>query len=286
MLHTTDPHNSVRLSSGHQFNMEVEQAPATESVDATVCVKMEEGEEMYLSGDSIFGATMLDGSVVPWSDDNGMRNSDNPGYSRHMTIHSGVTYSIACSRGRTTPLSPVTVNVLKSSPSPGASDRQAETTPGVEPNSGSIIDSTAGQTPITEFPMSTEDEQFDTSFDAMMNSIDITTFLPGTFSTAEDQLVVDSNPPKLSSPPGLDPIDEESFDFPQLITYSNCSECVKDVCGMPHNRTSRPSSASSSSFSATSSATHSVYAVSPLTDLDALDKSSLFMIKPEWPIVA
>ncbi|VDP89106.1 unnamed protein product [Echinostoma caproni] len=182
MLHTTDPHNSVqRLLSKHQFNMEVEQAPATESVDATSC------------------------------------------------------------------------------PSPGASGCPAETTPGVEPNSGSIIDSTAGQTPITEFPMSTEGEQIDTSFDAMMNSVDITTFLPGTFSTDEDQLVVDSNPPKLSSPPGLDSIDEESFDFPQLITYIVLGNLVRHL------------------FSLCRFATNG---------LDALDKSSLFMIKPDWPIVA
>uniref|UniRef100_A0A094ZYC2 Putative transcription factor SOX-14 n=1 Tax=Schistosoma haematobium TaxID=6185 RepID=A0A094ZYC2_SCHHA len=39
----------------------------------------------------------------------------------------------------------------------------------------------------TDFSITNDNDNFDSSFDAMMNSIDITTFLPGTFQTNEEQ---------------------------------------------------------------------------------------------------
>ncbi|TPP63682.1 hypothetical protein FGIG_11799 [Fasciola gigantica] len=147
------------------------------------------------------------------------------------------------------------------------------TTPGV-----------GAQTPTTEFPISTEDEQFNTSFDATMNSIDIAKFFPGTFSASDDQLAdsfFDSTEKDRShdlsrptSPPGLDPIDEEPSGFYQSSAHN-----------YDHHSDFLRRSLSRSLPCSPSSVEHSIYAASRLTDLEALDEPGLFVIKPESPVI-
>ncbi|TPP62215.1 Transcription factor Sox-6 [Fasciola gigantica] len=281
-------YGSIHVS---QLDMKVEQSPAGGIVETNATfVKMEE-DDMYLSNDSVFGATMLDGSGVPWSGNDGNTQTNAGNHIRPLTSHTVLSYSMTNPIGFTAPLPPLTVDVVKSSASPCSSNPGTTATPGAvtthELDAATAVATTPGvgaQTPTTEFPMSTEDEQFDTSFDAMMNSIDITTFLPGTFSASDDQLadsVFDSTEKDRShdlsrptSPPGLDPIDEEPSGFHQSSAHN-----------YDHHSDFLRRSLSCSSSCSPSSGEHSIYAVSPLADLDALDKSSLFVIKPEWPVI-
>ncbi|TPP62209.1 hypothetical protein FGIG_04476 [Fasciola gigantica] len=154
---------------------------------------------------------------------------------RRVYVTTGPKYDQSNRLHRTA--SPLTVDVVKSSASPCSSNPGTTATPGAvtthELDAATAVATTPGvgaQTPTTEFPMSTEDEQFDTSFDAMMNSIDITTFLPGTFLASDDQLadsVFDSTEKgrghdlsRPTSPPGLDPIDEEPSGFHQSSAHN------------------------------------------------------------------
>lgn len=279
--------------------VKLEQSPALENAETNgTFVKMEEDDYVYMTDDSVFGSTMLDGSVAPWSNgDANMRESHNPHQPQKCPVasHHVLTY---CPVGFIAPLPPLTVDVLKSTSSPCPTYLGTAATPSliathevdavnVSNSANATVTTTASiggaQTPTTEFPMCTEDDQFDTSFDAMMNSIDITAFLPGTFPGPDDQLVdsvfdtSDTNrnhgSSKPNSTPGLDPIDQESSNLQQPFVHSY------DHSDFPCRASSCSSSCSQSSVG------HSVCAISPLADLDALEESSLFLIKPEWPVI-
>ncbi|VDP72522.1 unnamed protein product, partial [Schistosoma mattheei] len=92
----------------------------------------------------------------------------------------------------------------------------------------------------TDFSITNDNDNFDSSFDAMMNSIDITTFLPGTFQTNEEQ----------------DQSIHNDYDHVQLHSYH-------------HDQ-------------------HEFMKMDEFNEsyLDSLDKSSLFIIKPEWSVLA
>ncbi|KAF7260549.1 hypothetical protein EG68_02243 [Paragonimus skrjabini miyazakii] len=78
------------------------------------------------------------------------------------------------------PLAPLAVDTLKQSPTTNLSEGILETA-----------------TPTSVFTMANDEDTFDSSFDAMMNSIDITSFLPGTFPENDEvDLVATDYPPK------------------------------------------------------------------------------------------
>ncbi|CAH8872491.1 unnamed protein product [Trichobilharzia szidati] len=82
----------------------------------------------------------------------------------------------------TTRLPPLSVDVMKSS------NRNLISSSSLSTTSNHTTSCMINENDIsdTDFPITTDDN-FDSSFDAMMNSIDITTFLPGTFQSNEEQ---------------------------------------------------------------------------------------------------
>ncbi|CAH8606608.1 unnamed protein product [Heterobilharzia americana] len=250
-------------------------------------------------------------------------------------------------------LPPLTVDVMKSVNESLISSSTSNHTTGITTDVDIISD--------TEFPI-TADDNFDSSFDAMMNSIDITTFLPGTFQSSEEQHIngdydnelnrqlqstssydlecfnmnkshmMDSNSQHMK----IDEFDDSchivnsendahtstSYNARSDIDFTNnsnnhdsyvtinsntvmhniSSSSLKDnpyssirPVGSSSSSLSMPQTSSLSTATSTSlrmnslqellSTTPQVYS-STLADLDSLDKSSLFIIKPEWSVLA
>ncbi|TNN18466.1 transcription factor SOX-14 [Schistosoma japonicum] len=212
----------------------------------------------------------------------------------------------------------------------------------------------------TDFSITNDTDNFDSSFDAMMNSIDITTFLPGTFQTnveveGEDEEEVEEEHGKHCIDNDFD--NELTHQSLQLVSYSNnnnndnnnnnhdnhlikidefndsCHEIIDSGTSIessfinndnqsqlykvirsdidfinnqyPTSRLvtslhkvhkySSPTSIQTSIKSTSSLRMNSLHELltntpqvysSTLADLDSLDKSSLFIIKPEWSVLA
>ncbi|GAA35910.2 putative transcription factor SOX-14 [Clonorchis sinensis] len=190
------------------------------------------------------------------------------------------------------------------------------------------------ETPMSDFPMANEDN-FDASFDAMMNSFDITAFLPGTYSTNDDLVVGEEFAEENYSTKtqgrivGADSfrhdqtsIEERRLNFDRrtlcpeeategtnfnstidvddmltnidsqravIVTNDYCSttpylpDHSKDVNKVINNAiASNHDSIVSDIQSRYQNQMNSQH--SPLSDLDALDKSSLLIIKPDWSL--
>ncbi|CAH8433486.1 unnamed protein product [Dicrocoelium dendriticum] len=210
-------------------------------------------------------------------------------------------------------MAPLAVDIIQSFPGAAQSEmRQSD----IGPNTA---------TDDTDFPMANEDN-FDSSFDAMMRSIDITTFLPGTFAENEDSMD-DYDTQNSESEPRNGSVESASQELveaghsaamPHDRSYSTETAPLIDIDDMLTSLdhcpqlTHRKQRTTAVTYLTEQIPSYSRYANepvldglksvdmrhlintgdgatgysqhSPLSDLDSLDKSSLFVIKPDWSL--
>uniref|UniRef100_A0A3Q0KPM3 HMG box domain-containing protein n=1 Tax=Schistosoma mansoni TaxID=6183 RepID=A0A3Q0KPM3_SCHMA len=103
----------------------------------------------------------------------------------------------------------------------------------------------------TDFSITNDNDNFDSSFDAMMNSIDITTFLPGTFQTNEEQdqsIHNDYNDVQLNSY-NHQTNNDHHHEFMKMDEFDgSCHHIINDVMTTTTAVTTTPTATSSSSF--------------------------------------
>ncbi|CAL8081675.1 unnamed protein product [Calicophoron daubneyi] len=161
-------------------------------------------------------------------------------------------------------------------------------------DSGAVVGSEISNSDL----MITNEENFESSFDAMMNSIDITTFLPETFSNSDEYATGDLS--TLTDHFGtsgtrvsdcteseregaslvdvdemLNEIDRRTFIISNELSHSSK---LARLGGQFFGQMKNEGDLNEIPYAKVS------YFNSPLSDLDSLDKSSLFVLKPDWSL--
>ncbi|VDP43777.1 unnamed protein product [Schistosoma curassoni] len=121
----------------------------------------------------------------------------------------------------------------------------------------------------TDFSITNDNDNFDSSFDAMMNSIDITTFLPGTFQTNEEQ---DQSIHNDYDHVQLNSYRHNQHEFMKMDEFDESCHIINDVIATTTTITSATTVATIASSSAAATAV--------ATAASSSSSSSSFMNKP------